>query len=99
MTNIDKDVLDYFEQIKTYRRYIHSNPEVGAENPETVKYVKAQFEGLDDVIITHGEEKAGVVIDILCKEDGPTIGFRGDMDALNLCESSCSNHLPKKRGF
>ena len=99
MQNIDKDILEYFEEIKTFRRYIHSNPEVGPEQPETVKYVKSQFEGLEDVIITHEEEKAGVVIGILCKEKGSTIGFRADMDALNLCESKENIHLPFKEDF
>lgn len=99
MKNIDKDIIEYFEEIKRYRRHVHSNPEVGAETPETIKYVKKQFENFEDVLITQGEEKAGLVVDIICSTDGPTIGFRGDTDALNLCESSCESHLPFKENF
>lgn len=99
MKNIDSDINNYFESIKTFRRYIHAHPEVGPENPKTVQYVKSQFEGLADVCITHGAEKAGVMIEIECAGDGPIIGFRGDMDALNLCESSCETHLPQKENF
>ncbi len=99
MKNIDKDILEHFEQIKIYRRHIHSNPEVGPEQPQTVEYVKSQFKGLEDIVITHGLEKAGLVVDILCAKKGETIAFRGDMDALNLCESSEEIHLPKKESF
>lgn len=99
MKNIDQDILDFYDNIKTYRRYIHANPEVGPENPQTVKYVKAQFEKLKDVTIIHKAEKAGVSIEITCNGDGPIIGFRGDMDALNLCESNCETHLPQKENF
>lgn len=99
MPNIEQDILDYFENIKNFRRHIHANPEVGPEQPKTVEYVKQQFTNLDDVSMIHGEEKAGLVIDIKCAQDGPMIGFRADMDALNLCESSCSSHLPQKENF
>jgi amidohydrolase len=99
MKNIDKDILDYFQNIKTYRRHIHANPEVGPIQPETVKYIKEQFSSLEDIVITHGEEKAGVVIDIVCSKSGPTIAFRADMDALNVSESNSSEHLPNKENF
>jgi amidohydrolase len=99
MKNIDKDILDYFQNIKTYRRHIHANPEVGPEQPNTVKYVKEQFSSLEDILITHGEEKAGIVIDIICSEDGPTIAFRADMDALNVSETKSTEHLPNKENF
>ncbi len=99
MKNIDQDIQDYFETIKTFRRHVHANPEVGPENPKTVQYVKSQFENLKDITIVHGAENAGVMIEITCSEQGPTIGFRGDMDALNLCESSCETHLPQKENF
>ena len=99
MNRIDNDIKAYFERIKNFRRHIHANPEVGAETPLTVQYAKEQFEGLEDVTITHGLEKAGVMIEIECGGKGPTIGFRGDMDALNLCESDCDSHLPAKEKF
>lgn len=104
MNKIDKDILDYFENIKTYRRHIHTHPEVGPEQPNTVKYVKKQFfdkndELLEDIVITQGEEKAGIVIDILCSKSGPTIAFRADMDALNVSETKADEHLPNKENF
>ncbi len=99
MDKIDQDILDYFDNIKKYRREIHSNPEVGPEQPNTVKYIKKQFEGFENIVITHGHEKAGLVIDIICKKEGPTIGFRADMDALNLSETKSENHLPNKENF
>ncbi len=99
MNKIDKDIVDYFENIKMYRRHIHANPEVGPEQPDTVKYVKEQFLNLEDIVITHKKEKAGLVIDILCASNGPTIAFRADMDALNLSETKSPNHLANKEKF
>lgn len=99
MKNIDKDIVDYFESIKTYRRHIHANPEVGPEQPNTVRYVKEQFSSLEDIVITQGEEKAGIVIDIICSKEGPTIAFRADMDALNVSETKSIEHLPNKENF
>ena len=99
LSKIDQDILDIFEEVKQDRRYIHAHLEVGPEQPDTVKYVKEQFSKLDDIIIIEGVAKAGVVIDILCKNSGPTIGFRADMDALNLTESMEQEHFPTKHNF
>ena len=98
-SKIDQDILDNFEYLKKVRRYIHSHPEVGPEQPDTVKYVKEQFSQLNDIVITEGDAKAGVVIDIICKNSGPTVAFRADMDALNIEESSSKEHFPRANNF
>lgn len=99
ISKIDQDILDCFEYITNIRRHIHSYPEVGPIQGETVKYVKEQFEGLLDISIIEGNPKAGVVIDILCENHGPTIAFRADMDALDVMESTSKNHFPTLNNF
>ncbi len=98
-SKIDEDILSYFDDMIKVRRHIHSHPEVGPEQPNTVMYIKEQFNELDDITIIEGESKAGLVIDITCKKDGPTIGFRADMDALNISESTSKKHFPSKNDF
>ncbi len=96
---IDEDILAVFDEVSKIRRHIHSHPEVGPVQPNTVSYVKEQFRELRDVIITEGDAKAGVVIDIECKSDGPTVAFRADMDALDVKESDSKEHFPTQHNF
>lgn len=99
MNNIDQDIQNYFETIKTFRRHIHANPEVGPENPQTVAFVKEQFNDLNDVTLHQLDEKSGLMIEIDTGKSGDTIAFRADMDALNLCESNEPCHTPFKDSF
>lgn len=99
MSKIDQDILVNFEYITKIRRHIHSHPEVGPIQVETVRYVKEQFAGFSDISIIEGNPKAGVVIDILCHNQGPTIAFRADMDALDVMESQSKNHFPNLNNF
>jgi hippurate hydrolase len=98
-SKIDKDILDGFEYFVKTRRHIHSYPEVGPVQNETVKYIKKQFANLEEVVVIEGDPKAGIVIDIICKGNGPIIAFRADMDALDVEESKSSNHFPSKNNF
>jgi len=99
ISKIDQDVIDNFEYFQNVRRHIHAHPEVGPEQPDTVDFIKEQFKGMVDIVILEAQAKAGVVIDIICKGDGPIIGFRADMDALDIMESSCDTHFPHLNNF
>lgn len=98
-STIDQDILDSFPDLIKVRRHIHSHPEVGPVQPDTVKYIKTQFDGMEDVIIVEGNPKAGVVVDITCKNSGPTIAFRADMDALEVSETTSAEHFPNQKNF
>jgi hypothetical protein len=51
MSAIDQDIRDHFEEMVRIRRHIHSHPEIGPEQPETVKDIKDLFIGMEDVTI------------------------------------------------
>ena len=76
------------EEIISYRRVIHSNPEVGQELPKTKKYVM-------DKLVEFGyspEEicESGIVATIEGNKPGKTFLLRADMDALPIAEkTSC----------
>ncbi len=76
------------EEIISYRRVIHSNPEVGQELPKTKKYVM-------DKLVEFGyspEEicESGIVTTIKGNKPGKTFLLRADMDALPIAEkTSC----------
>lgn len=96
---IDKDILDSFPDLIKMRRHIHSHPEVGPEQPDTVEYIKTQFSGMDNITIIDGDPRAGLVVDIICNNSGPTIAFRADMDALELSETTHEGHFPNQKNF
>lgn len=63
------------------RRHLHRNPEVGFAEHETSKY-------LQDLLTSHGLEilgpfaGTGFAVEIRGREDGPTVGYRTELDGL-----------------
>ncbi|HOO90131.1 MAG TPA: M20 family metallopeptidase [Syntrophales bacterium] len=96
---IDQDIRDYFEEMVHIRRHIHSYPEIGPEQPETITYIRNIFTGMADVTFIEGDPKAGLVVDIGCNAPGPTIAFRADMDALEVSETPSDDHVPNRMNF
>ena len=74
------------EDLINYRRTIHSNPEVGAELPQTKAYVieKLKEFGYDPKEIC----ESGIVATIEGKKPGKTFLLRADMDALPVTEAT-----------
>ena len=74
------------EDIVSYRRHIHSNPEVGAHLPMTTKYVmdKLREFGYEPEEICD----SGVVATISGPKPGKVFLLRADMDALPMAENA-----------
>ena len=74
------------EDLINYRRTIHSNPEVGAELPQTKAYVieKLKEFGYEPKEIC----ESGIVAIIEGKKPGKTFLLRADMDALPVAEAT-----------
>ena len=84
--NIRSEVQDIEDQIISWRRYFHENPELSFKEFDTAKKIKEELElmGLQPKIKVG---KTGVIADLKFGE-GPVIGFRADMDALPIQETS-----------
>lgn len=88
MNNFMEQAKSIKDEIISYRRHIHSNPEVGAELPKTKAYVmdKLREFGYDPKEIC----ESGIVATIEGNKPGKTFLLRADMDALPIAEkTSC----------
>ena len=74
------------DDLISYRRAIHSNPEVGSELPKTKTYVinKLKEFGYDPEEIC----ESGIVATIEGPKPGKTFLLRADMDALPMSEET-----------
>ena len=81
-------IAEFYEEMKTWRRHIHSKPEVGFECFQTADFIKEMLVdfGVDE--IHEGWAKTGVVAIINGKGEGGNIALRADMDALPMDEKT-----------
>lgn len=81
-----KDIDYLYNELQSNRRYIHENPEIGFNLPNTQAYViqRLQEYGISDI------KKVGQfsIVATIKNGDGPIIGLRADMDALPMKEES-----------
>jgi len=83
-------MLDWLIDI---RREFHRFPETAHEEFKTTARIKEILTGLGVEIMDCPDLKSGVVGMIRCSQDGPTLGLRADIDALNVTEL---NEVPYK---
>jgi amidohydrolase len=95
-SGLSEETAGLFSWLQGVRRHIHRHPEPGVDSPETVQFIASK---LREIGLEPDTSKAGCVCDIRGAQPGPLRGFRADMDALDLVESTSSEHLPAKEGF
>jgi len=85
---ITNRIADFAEDMKTWRRHLHQNPELGFNTVQTAAFVAARLRefGVDEV--HEGIAKNGLIAIIRGQGDGPVIGLRADMDALPIVEET-----------
>ncbi|NTE88134.1 M20 aminoacylase family protein [Agrobacterium rubi] len=82
-------VAEMQEDVAGWRRHLHETPELLYDVFETSKFVAEKLRSFGCDIVETGIGKTGVVGFIKGRHgDGPTIGFRADMDALPILETS-----------
>ncbi|WP_316013139.1 M20 aminoacylase family protein [Roseobacter sp. HKCCA0434] len=92
-------IAEFHDDMKTWRRHIHANPELGYDCHETSAFVVERLKefGVDE--IETGIAKTGVVAIIQGQGgDGPTVGLRADMDALPIQEVHDNGYKSKVDG-
>ena len=91
-------ISDYYNEMREWRQYIHSNPELGFECHKTAAFVVERLREFGIEEIHEGIAKTGVVAIINGSKPGKTIGLRADMDALPLQEIHDHEYKSKNPG-
>jgi amidohydrolase len=88
---------DLKEQIVTWRRDFHQNPETGYQEFRTSEIVATHLESLG-LEVKRNVGITGVVGILRGEEPGPTIGLRADMDALPIEDLKTVDYCSKIPG-
>ncbi len=88
------------EEITTWRRHLHENPELLFDTHETAAFVAEKLKefGCDEVVTGIGRTGVVGVIRGRRDESGRAIGLRADMDALPIEETTGAPHASKVPG-
>lgn len=91
VASIEKDIL-------VWRRHIHQNPELSFHEYETKRYIESILKTFDGIEILHPTETS--IIGLLRgAEEGETIAFKADIDALPLLEETNERFNSTKDGI
>ena len=85
----DAPLLDTseIEALTTMRRHLHKHPELSFEERQTQLYIEQRLREVGITDVTRCAD-TGVVAVIEGAHPGPTLAFRGDIDALPIVEDS-----------
>ena len=87
---------DFYTELVDWRRTIHQQPELSNKEEKTSKYVQEHLTSLGIPFkIVYG---TGIVAEIKGNRPGPSVGLRGDMDALPLQEENDVEYKSKIDG-
>lgn len=97
--NIIKILKDLGYNVQ-YGKSIHGGPRMGLPSEEKISKYKENLDIEADFDISEIlEGYTGAVIKLDTKKEGPSIGMRFDIDALEILESDDPDHIPTKEGF
>lgn len=98
MTNLKEIVAGYLDQIISYRRDIHTHPELGYDEHRTSALIADALEAIGIPTI-RGVGKTGVVGVIEGKKPGKVIALRADIDALPITETTGLEYASVNQGI
>lgn len=74
------------EQLATWRRHLHSHPELSFHEEETARYIEGELQAMG--LLPRRIAKTGVAVDIPLGSAGRAVAVRADIDALPLTEQT-----------
>ena len=77
-------IADYTDEMQTWRRHLHENPELMFECHNTAAFIAQKLRDFGVDALHEGIATTGLVGIIKGRGEGPTIGLRADMDALPI---------------
>lgn len=92
-----EDIKPIHEDVESYFKIIHSNPELGLLEYETSDFIATKLEEFG-VEVIRNVAKTGVIGIIKGEEDGKTLMLRADIDALPIEEKSGVAYASKNKG-
>jgi amidohydrolase len=105
MTTIQTETVNraeaLFTKLSEWRRKLHMNPELSFQEFNTAQFVSETLRKIDGMEVKTGLEETGLltgVIGTLSSGEGPTIAFRGDMDALPILEETNQEYSSRNQG-
>lgn len=81
--DFNQELLDSFEEIVSWRRYLHMNPEISFQEVETPRFIAEKLRSFG-IEVHENIGGNGVVGIIKGASPGKTIAFRADFDALPI---------------
>lgn len=75
-----------FQTLQKFRKELHTYPEVSGNEKETAKRVRQYLEKLEPNSIVHGIGGTGIIATYDSGNEGPTLLFRAELDALPIQE-------------
>jgi amidohydrolase len=81
----------------SYRRYLHSNPELSGKEVQTASFIERTLRelGIENIKLF---ENHGIAALIEGGKAGPVVGIRAEMDALPIEETNEIDYVSKNRG-
>lgn len=76
-----------YEQMVAWRRHMHQFPELSFQEVNTSQFIADTLQGFGYKVRT-GVGQGGLIADLQGAQDGPTIAFRADFDALPIHEEN-----------
>lgn len=96
--NTPADRTALHEDMISWRRHLHQNPEFGFEETGTAKFVAEKLREFGIEEIEEGVGKTGVVATLRAGRGNRSIAFRADMDALRITEEADHDHASRNPG-
>lgn len=91
-------IAEFVNEMTEWRHRIHANPETAFEEYNTADFVSEKLKSFG-IKVHRGLARTGVVGTLTGHQiEGPSIGLRADMDALNMEERSSHEYVSKVSG-
>ncbi|WP_377520162.1 M20 family metallopeptidase [Priestia megaterium] len=85
--SIQNSVTDVLEEVISWRRHLHQNPELSFQEEQTAQFVYEKLHSFKGLIISR-PTKTSVMARLIGKQPGKVLAIRADMDALPIQEEN-----------
>ncbi len=88
LTGISEGILAQVDEVTSWRRHLHAHPETAFEEVNTARFIAEKLRSFGGIEVHEGIAGTGVVGVLNGDGDGPSIGLRADIDALDITEAN-----------